>query len=169
MDCKPKKDLKNTYTVTIILLVCGFVCIIFAPLTVARAVFQLAGIGCFTGSIFIFTRYVQQDYLYSVSADESGVYDLSVNKIYGKRSTLVCKLALDTCVAFEKKREGEEQAHGKVTRKYNYVSNFSPAEIYCFYFRESEEGELCMLLLECDGAFALYLSRLLPTDCKVNI
>ena len=31
------------------------------------------------------------------------------------------------------------------------------------------EPKLCMLLLECDGAFALYLSRLLPTDCKVNI
>lgn len=169
MDYKPKKELKNTYTVSLIFIVCGIMCIFLAPVTVARAVFQLAGVACLTGGIFIFTRYAQQDFMYTVSPDESGAYDLSVNKIYGKRSTLVCKLALDTCVAFEKKREGGDGAHGKVARRYNYLSNLSPTEVYHFYFRESEDSELCMLILECDRQFAESLSRLLPYGCKISI
>lgn len=169
MDYKPKKELKNTYTVSLIFVVCGVICILFAPITVVRAVFQLAGIACLTVGIFVFTRYAQQDFLYTVSPDEGGAYDISVNKIFGKRSVLVCKLALDTCVAFERKRDGGDGAHGKAARRYNYVSNLSPTEVYYFYFRESEDGELCMLILECDRPFAESLSRLLPYGCKVNI
>lgn len=166
MTYRPKQNKKSAYTISAVLLAGGIVCIACAPFFNIMWLMQFLGLAFFTGCIFFIKRYTLQEYIYTLELDGE-VYDLSVNEVYGKRSHLVCRLAISTCVAFEKKSENENK-YGRVSRKYNYCVNFDAKDVYCFFFRESEDGELGMLLLECDSVFAGYLGGLINNGREVS-
>lgn len=58
---------------------------------------QLAAVAFFTVSVVMLSRYLLRDYIYRVEPrgwDEEGPLDLTVTEIYGKRRTVVCRIAL---------------------------------------------------------------------------
>lgn len=164
MTYRPTQNKKSAYTIALVLLICGIICIGCAPLFRMLSVMQFFGVAFFTGCILIMKRYILQEYIYTVEPEGEG-YDLSVNEICGKRSRLVCKLSLDTCVAFEMKKDNAEK-YGHVSRRYNYCVNPDARDVYCFYFKESEDSELNVLFLECDSRFAGYLEERVSGLCS---
>ena len=67
------------------------------PKTPLPALFQLVSLLLLTAALSVFIRYLMRDYTYSVEASEKedGILDFVITERYGKRLSVVCRVAVN--------------------------------------------------------------------------
>lgn len=105
--------------------------------------FQIAGIGGIAVMILLFSLVIARNYVYSIEADENGVLDFVILEYYGRRRTVVCRVAVES-VEMAVPRNEETLAAYKSDRKgkhaYNYTGVLYDEERW--FLRISEGGEV---------------------------
>ena len=121
-------------------------------------VFQLVGIGLFTASIFIFSRFVAKGYIYSLSEDG----DLTITEFQGKRRVTVCRLSIAQLSAVEEINASDPKKIAEMKKKiktekrklYNYSIDIVPSKA-CYIF--SDEYEPIAVLFQPDDKMLSYM------------
>ena len=94
-------------------------------------VYQTVGVCFLVVAIFMATRYVVKQYAYSTTDRGMAGYDLIINEIGGKKSTVVCRISVDEIIEFAPSERGV----GRRLRRdkpfcYNYCPEIFPKDAY---------------------------------------
>lgn len=150
MTYTPKKDNRPALLLSMLLIFFSmtffFVSCILAGY-ISR-IFSLAGLIFFLAAFIIITRFLIYSYTYSTDGEEFEVIQKS-NKSYKK----VCLLYCTEITEVTPKTEAKHTLH-KIKR-YDYRVSLFPKNTYCIFFEEN--GEKCVIFLECSHEFANYL------------
>lgn len=133
--------------------------VLYIVMTVYRGLIGLAAMIFFIGTIFIYTKHVAVEYVYSITNFDTSPMLTVVHKV-GKRETTMCGIYLSGIVSVEK-LSGNEMRSVKADReyaKYNYCPTMGPDFAYLItYTMRSEKAKV---LLELTDEFAAELQRL---------
>lgn len=142
----PPRDAKKASAVVTACFAAGALLVIGAgSLPKLAYVFQIVGIAFLAVGIFLTTRYIIKKYAYSIVKVGDGDYDLVINEISGKKSTVVCRINADEITDFfpcggalpEKYKKG----NGKSIPRFDYCQNMSDENSY-YIFAEIREGRV---------------------------
>ena len=132
--------------------------VLYIVMTIYRGLIGLAAMIFFIGAIFIYTKHVAVEYVYSIANLDTAPMFTVVHKV-GKRETTMCGIYLSGIVSVEK-LTGEEMRSVKADReyaKYNYCPTMGPDFAYLItYTMRSEKAKV---LVELTDEFAAELSR----------
>lgn len=108
------------------------------------ALYQLAAFACFTASVMLLSRYLLRDYVYCVEP-RNGIpeapLDLTVTEALGRRSTVVCRIALSDIreavrITAENRKVLAAQIKGK--RVFVYTPEMSPLDCLLLTVEDGE-------------------------------
>ncbi len=128
-----------------------------------RAFFQILAFVIAALGIHVTQRYVLSEFIYVITDKENGEAILSVTKVTGNKSTVVCRLSSSNCKYFGLASEFGE----KLSVKYSYVQNFFPDSEYLFVYA-TEDGRRAAVRnvgvkFECDEEFAAEIAARVNT------
>ena len=109
---------------------------------------QIAGIGCMTVMVLLFSLVVARNYVYTVEQTDGGA-DFIVTECYGKRRTVVCRVALSSVqMAIPRTRESRAafSAERRGKHFYNYTGVLFDEERVFLRIKEGSETvflEIC--------------------------
>ena len=132
--------------------------ILYIVMTVYRGVIGLAAMIFFIGTIFIYTKHVAVEYIYSIANLDTSPMLTVVHKV-GKRETTMCGIFLSGITSIERLTL-EEMKGVKADReyaKYNYCPTMGPDFVYLITY--SMRSEKAKVLIEATDEFALELQR----------
>ena len=94
-------------------------------------------------SVLIFTRYFIAEFVYSVIVSNEGDAMLVVVRITGKRESTMCALRMADITSVVYKSESEAKAYKPepVSKKYNFVPDFSPKSFYLITASSRTDGK----------------------------
>lgn len=127
------------------------------------AICQLAAVAFFTVSVVMLSRYLLRDYIYRVAPrglDGEGPLDLTVTEIYGKRRTVVCRIALSDireAVRITDENRDELSKKRKGARSFVYTPEMSDANAVLI---EAADGDSLYFVKICadEGLFSAIFS-----------
>lgn len=132
--------------------------VLYIVMTVYRGVIGLAAMIFFIGAIFIYTKHVAVEYIYSIANFDTSPMLTVVHKV-GKRETTMCGIFLSGIVSVER-LTAEEMKSVKPDReyaRYNYCPTMGPEYVYLItYTMRSEKAKV---LIEATDEFAAELQR----------
>ncbi|MBE6632971.1 MAG: hypothetical protein E7620_01365 [Ruminococcaceae bacterium] len=106
-------------------------------------IYQLIAVACFGFSILVGGRYLLRDYIYRVVPNHGGVSpDLTVTECYGRRRTVVCRIALHEIAACQAVTAENRKSLAKACRGeacYPYVSERYPENEYLLTVEDGEK------------------------------
>ena len=145
----PTKNNKRLGLISGILLIGGslmmLVTYIFESMS-GKWVFQLLAICMFGISIFLVSRYVMKNYIYSIVATNNG-NDFTVTELQSKKKTTVCRISvsnIEKAVVIDQGDKEKEDAvkaliKGGKYKKFNYCADVINEK--CIYLLADECGE----------------------------
>ena len=169
----PAKNFKKISGALVILIsaACGFFAFptIFPEMSM-RWLFQLSGIACLVGVIFISTRYILKHVVYRLIETEEGGIDFTVTEITngGRTKITVCRFDVaniekaELFYASNKKDESAKKAMVKQAKKdgrkiFNYSGDIKPPVVCCLLVEEC--GEKFLIKLTPDATMFGYFKR----------
>lgn len=121
------------------------------------ALFQLSAVACFAAAILIAAKHLLRSYRYRVAPSANGAEpELTVTEEYGKRRTVVCRIALADILRAER-IESPDAARGA----YRYVSGFRRPDLCLIEADDGEDRPPLRVLICADETL---LRILAPTD-----
>jgi hypothetical protein len=132
--------------------------LLYIFMTVYRGLIGLAAMIFFIGTIFIYTKHVALEYIYSIRNFDTSPMLTVVHKV-GKRETTMCGIYISGIVSIEKltREELRSVKPDKEFAKYNYCPTMGPDFAYLITYRTRSEG--AKLLIEATDEFAAELQR----------
>ena len=145
----PNPNKKKVYPTLFTLLAVG------AALTVLsvtsekfKGLISLAAVIFLGGAMYLFIRYVGQEYVYNVSYNASDEPMLVISKVIGKRISTMCAVPLYSIISIQKfTKSGEKYVPDKTVHRYNFIATFGPE--YFFVIKSVSRTEKCEIALEC--------------------
>jgi hypothetical protein len=156
---------------------------------------QLLSVIFSTAGIYAVTRYTLPSFVYTLREKDSdgsdsdvAPYDFEVNRIQGKKSTLIASLSMKNAVYFARWERGQrggqkKSTHNKKKRRkkgaptvpdeykktprYAFYNTMRPNILYTAVFN-TDEGYV-RIDFEPDENFALLFSKLLPSEATVEL
>ena len=124
-------------------------------------VFQLGAVLCLTLAVLVTARFLLRRFVYSVEPSDRGSgTDFVIYEIYGKRITVVCRIALENIRKVErwtKERKNRLAAEKEYKRIYRYVAELSLQNTVMVWI-EGSEGEGILLIPEDERLSAILSS-----------
>lgn len=125
------------------------------------AVWQFFCVCFLTVAIVVVGRYLMRDYVYRIepSENEPTETDFVITERYGRRSTVVCRIALSEIRRAERATKETLQAFSaekKNGRVYHYTAEMKPRDL-CLLTVENGDG-ICRMRISADDALLLALS-----------
>lgn len=153
----PKKN--GSAQKSVVILLCGAVLLfgitVVLPQIAYRWAFQLIALGLLTLSLFLVTRYLTRSYLYQITEDGKGGWDLEVVELTakGKRRLTVCRISLggiSRLTLLDLSDGGKSEtllATYKKDKKriYDYCVDFQPTKSCLILCREGGQEQLIRL------------------------
>ncbi len=122
----------------------GFLCFLLSQIPALRfpALLQIVGLFLLTGATLILIQYLLRDYAYCVEEGDREVPDLTVTEYYGRRITVVCRVAITdveaiTPITKETREQVKRITKGK--RVYVYTSEIFPADLCLLTVRMEDD------------------------------
>ena len=152
----PKRNQKAQKIIGILFL--GGILLLFLPSLLQipfRSFFQVCGVGCLTGSVFLVTRYVTKSFLYRVEANDDGSLDFTVTEIQNnKRQITVCRIALSDIRDIVTVKQADRAAVNAVKerirkeqrRSFYYCPELAPSEACYLFVSEPSSGLLVVVI-----------------------
>lgn len=109
--------------------------------------FQLAAVACLAAGVLVTVRHLLRSYRYRVAPSADGETELTVTERYGRRSTVVCRMALCDLLRVERPGTDGRPTGGGVLR---YASGFRPEDLCLAEFRDGEDGGVLRILICAD-------------------
>ena len=139
---KHKKTVEKRLTFGLYII--GFLCFLISQLPVMHfpALLQIVGLFLLTSATLILLQYILRDYAYCVEESNQAVPDLTVTEYYGRRITVVCRIAITDVEAITPiKKETREQIKRITKGKhvYAYSSEMSPADLCLLTVRMGDD------------------------------
>ena len=157
MEYKPRINSKNAKKLMIFFALIAVIGIVMGGVGVGiNALNQLIIIGFLTAALFVAVRYMLTDFVYKT--DEGGY--LEIIKISSRLPQTMASVRIsrnDIIVPVK-----EDMSEYKVERKAVFNVSLKPLELYWYIF--TVNGQRQALVLECDKAYAEYLSRLIASS-----
>lgn len=130
----PKKQPKIAGILSVALYAAAATLYVLSEFFTPRLAYQLAALVLVALGLFFTSRYLLTDYKYVIRDIEQKDSEASftIVKISGKREAIVANFDIISIYALEKCRKNSEfeEKHGKVTKIYNYTSNFASPDVY---------------------------------------
>lgn len=164
----PKRGNRNAFWASLILFIIAAGSFLGSAVLPYKAVLQVIAIICVTLGIQITQKYILTDYEYSFSqsTDDYGTtaLTLTVVKIQGRRSTVMCNLNVNSrCSIVEAKPVKElEATYGKINFRYDFCVDMRPKTAYTVIL--DFRGDKAALKLQCDDDFAKAFSEAIPNE-----
>ncbi|MBQ8496756.1 MAG: hypothetical protein IJ489_04780 [Clostridia bacterium] len=163
MEHIPQKNKKGKH-LSIVFLVIACVGLVGASVLDIRyrLFYQLTALLVYAFSFEILNRYYFTTYIYTVTLDDR---DFIITKRTGKRSQMVCNLALSTMLAIERKPKNKQerialtQRFGKSGIHYNYCQSLAPKSPYVILFEFN--GRVAEIVFEPNEAMVCHLREIL--------
>ena len=110
--------------------------------------FQLLGVFCLVVMIMLFSLCLSKRYVYSVGENERGAMDFTITEYYGRRITVVCRVAVESVKAAipvnpETRKAFLSQKAGN--RGYNYTGILFDEKRWFLKIEESGESFLVQI------------------------
>ena len=169
----PAKDFKKISTILVILIsaACGFFAFpAMFPNMSMKWIFQLSGIACLTGVIFVVSRYISKTVVYRIVGNEDEDMDFTVTELTngGRSKITVCRFSLSGIESAElfyesksedraKKKTLIKQAKKDGRKIFNYCADVKPAVVCCLLVEES--GEKFLIKLRPDAVMYGYFQK----------
>ena len=117
----------------------------------------IGAIGMLTVAIYIFSKYIGIEYSYEIAFGRDGLPLFLVRQTVGRRSTLMCNVALSSIRAVKKENKKERAAYVSPVgcAKYVFTPTVSPDEVYRVV--SAENGTRVEIIIECSEEFASLL------------
>ena len=116
---RPSFDKKKEKLLTLILAVFG--AIMFGvgslPLQVPPILFQLAAIAGFCGMVMVISLCLMRRYTYEICENEGGTHDFIITEYYGRRVTVVCRVARSAVQSVLPLREDTKAQFSKLKKE----------------------------------------------------
>ena len=130
----PKKQPKIAGIISVVLYGVAAGLYVLSEFITPRLVYQLAALVAVAVGLFFTSRYLLTDYKYVIKDIEQKDSEASftIVKLSGKREAIIANFDIISIYALEKCRKNSEfeEKHGKVTKIYNYTSNFASPDTY---------------------------------------
>ena len=141
----PKQD-KTAKRQSLLLIITGFVLMIFSSFLPYRVIYQALALITVAGGIFILVRYVLSEFRYIIDDRDDGNADFIVYKKQGKNDVKVCHISLYNVEDIY--RYGDKKA--KSDNRYAYNQNITDEK----YVLLTHEGEkIIEIIIEPDKYF----------------
>lgn len=136
-----------------------FLILSLLPQTPAPMLCRLLFVTAATGAAFVASRYLLRRYCYCVAPreDGEGSLDLTVTEYYGKRTRVVCRIALDSIRAISRQKPEKGRDKDSVQREFSYADEIE-SPFFC-YLTVSDEDVLCRILILADEGLYDILKR----------
>lgn len=123
-----------------------------------KGVVGMAALCVITAALFVYTKYISQQYIYDITEDYKGSPILVVRAVTGKRESTMCRVDLSSIISVEKESREQRKAHKTPTgyNKYVYSPTVMPDEVY--RVTVSSRYEKAEIIIECSEEFASLLS-----------
>ena len=136
-----------------------FLVLSLLPQTPAPMLCRLLSVGTATGAAFVASRYLLRRYRYCVAprGDGSGAFDLTVTEYYGRRTRVVCRIALDSICDVSRQKPPKSYNGDSIQRDFLYADEIA-SPCFC-YLTVSDEDGLCRILILADEGLYDILKR----------
>ena len=136
-----------------------FLILSLLPQTPAPLLCRILSVAGATGAAFVASRYLLRRYCYCVAPRESGsgVLDLTVTEYYGKRTRVVCRIALDSIREVSRQKPEKGRESDAVCRNFAYTDEID--SVFFCYLTIWDEDVLCRVLILADDGLYDILKR----------
>ena len=132
--------------------------VLYIVMTVYRGVVGLAAMIFFIGAIFIYTKHVAVEYVYSIANFDTSPMFTVVHRV-GKREMTMCGIFLSGITSIERLtlKELRSVKPDREYVRYNYCPTMGPEYVYVITY--AMRGEKAKVMIEATDEFAAELQR----------
>ncbi len=155
----PNADKKKVFPVFFITLaISGVLVILSVKLPLYQGIISFLAVVGISIALYFYSRYIASYFTYSVIINSNGEAVFLVNKIAGKRSSLMFMSYLFEMQSIEKlSKKGENRyLPAKEAKKYNFTATYGIEEFYVLKF--NTQGLISEVSIECTDELANKLS-----------
>ena len=152
---RPIADKKKAFPLLFVLLGVSLSLVILSmQINLYKGVISLLAMVGIIASTYIYVKYISSEYIYSVMINDNDEAMFLINKVIGKRSSLMCSFYLCDVISVQKftKETKKEYVADPRANKYNFIVTFMKDDFYLV--KTSSPLAKCEIKLECSDEVA---------------